>query len=98
MSPFDSRSKEPIVTRERTNTACFNLQITPGMYIKRLSDLTQIKLIGEGANAQVFRAYFKHPSTSRTYIYAVKVANNKKVSVADVSLPKQSMCYYRWIL
>lgn len=50
------------------------------MYIKRLSDLNQLKLVGEGANAKVYRAYFKQPSSNKLYIYAVKVANNKKVS------------------
>lgn len=36
-----------------------------------------MKLIGEGANAQVYRAYYKQPETQKNFIYAVKIFRHK---------------------
>lgn len=39
--------------------------------MRELADLKQMKLIGEGANAKVYRAYYK--DADRFYIYAIKM-------------------------
>jgi len=54
------------------------------MQIKKLSDVN-LKLVGEGANAKVYRAYFKDPKSQRTFVYAIKVATKRKVSTALTS-------------
>ena len=41
--------------------------------ITNLGELTQMKLLGEGAVAKVFRGYYKCPQKKRFYIYAVKM-------------------------
>ena len=53
------------------------------MQIKKVADLDQKKLnlVGEGANAKVFRAYYKQPTTGQHFVYAIKMANNKNVSI-----------------
>lgn len=38
-----------------------------------------MKLIGEGANGKVYRAYYQDPNTKKHCIYAVKVFNTHSV-------------------
>lgn len=57
--------------RDRSESAHFKIELTPGQKITELADCKQMKLIGEGANAKVFRAYFK--DSDRFYIYAIKM-------------------------
>jgi hypothetical protein len=54
--------------------------MTPVAHIKSFSELTQLKVIGEGALAKVYRAYYKDPQSKKYYVYAVKVFNTYNVS------------------
>lgn len=43
-----------------------------------------MKLIGEGSNAQVFRAYYKEPTSQKHFIYAIKIFRHKVSCFVDV--------------
>ncbi len=47
----------------RKMSAIFNFEISPGSKITSMSELTKLKLIGEGSNAKVYRAYYKDPDS-----------------------------------
>jgi hypothetical protein len=55
--------------------------MTPVASIKSFNELTQLKVIGEGALAKVYRAYYKDPNTKKYFVYAVKVFNTYNVSI-----------------
>ena len=61
-----------IYTRTREDSACFQLKKSPWQCIDNI-EVLQMKEIGEGSNAKVFRAFYKEPETQATFIYAVKV-------------------------
>ena len=46
-----------------------------------LAEFKQVKLIGEGANGKVYRAYHKNSGSNRYTIFAVKVFNTRHVSL-----------------
>lgn len=50
-----------------------------------LAEFKQVKLIGEGANGKVYRAYHKKTGSSNYTVFAVKVFNARHVSLSSNS-------------
>lgn len=72
--------------QDRNDSACFKIRITPGQKIKKSSDLKQVRELGEGAIARVFRAYVQ--DGDRYYVYAIK-----KFSVQNVRHTSSVICF-----